>query len=87
MKFLTLFRAARRASVPLVAVRTPDAAETQRTVTEAYSQDPILSWDFCRGCQWLNAPGSAIAWRVLLEKGQYDPAPKTPKSSRPPAKS
>jgi len=77
MRFLELIRAARRASTPLVAVRTPDPAQTQRDLTETYPQDPILSWDICRGCQWLNQPGFAVGWRILLEKNEYDPVPKT----------
>ena len=78
MDLLKLFRAARRVSTPLIAVRTPDPAQTQRGITDAYPQDPVLSWDICRGCQWLNQPGFAVAWRILLEKSEYDPVPKAP---------
>ena len=80
--FLPLFRAARRASTPLIAVRTPDPAQSQRGIADLYSNGdgpvPILSWDLCRGCQWLNSAGFPVAWRILLEKGEYDPVPNTP---------
>jgi len=80
--FLPLFRAARRASTPLIAVRTPDPAQSQRGIADLYNNGdgpaPILSWDLCRGCQWLNPAGFPVAWRILLEKGEYDPVPNTP---------
>ena len=80
-QFLPLFRAARRASTPLIAVRTPDPAQTQRAIADVYNNNgpvPILTWDILRGCQWLNEAGSMVAWRILLEKGEYDPTPTTP---------
>ena len=77
MEFLNLFRAARRASAPLIAVRTADPAQTERGITDTYTQDPILSWDICRGCQWVNQAGFAVVWRLLLDKGEYETVPKS----------
>ncbi len=77
MDSLMVFRAARRASAPIVAIRTADPAQTQRGISEAYPNDAVLSWDICRGCQWLNQPGFGAAWQFLLEKNDYDPVPAT----------
>lgn len=58
------FRAARRVSVPLVSVATPDQAATVKTLLEACTngtEPPALQWDIVRGIQPLNEPGQAAA--------------------------
>jgi hypothetical protein len=73
----TQFRAARRVSTPLIAIKTPDQAMTLEALKSAVSNGtapPILVWDCIRGCQWANQPGLLLCWRVLLGK-ETEPAP------------
>jgi hypothetical protein len=57
--FLKQFRAARRVSTPLVAVRTPDSAATIKSIAAALngSAPPLLQWDAVRGLAGLNESG------------------------------
>lgn len=50
MNLLQQVKAARRVSVPIVAINTPDAGATIRAVCEAVNGDaPKIEWDFVRG--------------------------------------
>lgn len=58
MELIPAFKAARRAGAPLVAVLTPDPADTMEKIgTAVNGGKPLLSWDIVRGLQGLNAPG------------------------------
>jgi hypothetical protein len=61
LDYVRQFLDARRVSVPLVAVRTPDPASTLRTFIGALNgdaeTDPILQWDVLRGLLGVNQPG------------------------------
>lgn len=59
MDFLSQFKAARRASVPLVAVSTPDPAATILGISNLYKENgtPVLSWDIVSGLSGVNALG------------------------------
>lgn len=74
---VTTFKAARLASTPLIAIRTPDAAATINTLKAGLNGEapPMLAWDIVRGFQWLNAQGLAVALRVFLGRSAYDPIP------------
>ena len=68
-QFVQAFKAARRVSTPLVAVRTPDPASTIQTVLSTLNgseqETPILRWDIMHGLAGVNAGGKAEAARVL----------------------
>jgi hypothetical protein len=87
MNFLDLFRAARRVSTPLIAVRTADPGATQNIIVEALTKDAedkqkpapaFLAWDVMRGCQWANDAGMLAAWQVLLDRDPNLDRPDTP---------
>jgi hypothetical protein len=69
--------AARRVSVPLVSISTPDPAHTIRIIREAIdlaseggkTASPILAWDIARGLNSINEAGKAIR-TDLLEAGE-----------------
>ena len=67
--FVRAFKAARRVSTPLVAVRTPDAASSIQTILGTLNGDaektPALRWDIMHGIVGLNAAGKNEAARVL----------------------
>jgi hypothetical protein len=52
------FRAARRVSVPLIAIATPDPAATMETLTKEIAA-PALCWDVVRGVRAVNDLGRA----------------------------
>jgi hypothetical protein len=70
MNFIQQFRAARRVSTPLVAVRTADAAaSTNLMISKGLNGEgaatPLLAWDVLRGVRGLNDPGKATATKIL----------------------
>lgn len=62
-KLIQQLKAARRVSVPIVAIQTPDPAATVEAVCEAINgESPKLQWDLVRGFTSLNDAGqTAIA--------------------------
>ena len=68
-EFVKTFKAARRVSTPLVAVRTPDAASTIQTILGTLNGDaekvPALQWDIMHGLVGLNSAGKSEAARIL----------------------
>ena len=71
-KFLSVFRAARRVSTPLVCVRTPDPSATIQAIatTVEGSSAPLASWDIIRGLVGLNDEGREAVTSTL---GDNDP--------------
>lgn len=66
------FRAARRVSVPLVAVTTPDPAATIRLLSDSLRSDvPRLGWDVVTGVTALNGEGAPARGKIAA--GQRDP--------------
>src|SRR4051812_13281349 len=64
-------KAARRVSVPLIAVTTPDPAATIETVCAAVKESaPQLVWDIVQGIRGRNEPGKEAAAKV---QGEFDP--------------
>jgi hypothetical protein len=60
MKTIDQIRAARRVSVPILAVQTPDQAATVAAVVEGINGGaPKVQWDFVRGFRPLNDEGAA----------------------------
>jgi hypothetical protein len=55
MDLIGKFKAAKRASIPLMAIETADPQQTMKRVFNEYKQAPIVQWDAARG---------AIAWNV-----------------------
>jgi hypothetical protein len=57
------FLAARRASTPLICIRTADPAATIKSIATAYNGDapPILHWDIIRGIAGINKAGQSHA--------------------------
>lgn len=51
------FKAARRCSVPIVAIETPDPANTIATIAGVTNGAPVLEWDIVRGLHGRNAEG------------------------------
>src|SRR5436309_14744139 len=74
-EFIQAFKAARRVSTPLVAVRTPDPAGTIDTILSVLNgsadETPVLHWDIMRGLVGVNNAGKAEAQKLL---GDGDPA-------------
>lgn len=70
MEFVKSFKAARRVSTPLVAVRTSDPASTIRSLAVAVQpaggaeKVPVLYWDIVRGLDGFNALGKQEAQRL-----------------------
>ena len=61
-KLVRDFKAARRAGVPIIAIETPDPAETIHTVTSIVSDKaPTFEWDHVRGLRGINKLGQSIA--------------------------
>lgn len=63
------FRAARRASTPLIAIRTPDQAATISLVTKNLKSPIIVGWDICQGLFGVNDAGKT-AVNTILSGGQ-----------------
>jgi hypothetical protein len=57
VKTIDQFHSARRVSVPLIAIATPDPAATIETLLEG-TKAPALSWDVVQGIRALNKPGA-----------------------------
>ena len=57
---LKLFKAARRVSTPLIAIRTPDPAATMQVIVDGFngSAPPCVVWDVCSGLRPINKAGS-----------------------------
>jgi hypothetical protein len=73
MDFVKSFKAARRVSTPLVAVRTADPASTIRTLAAAVQPTgaervPVLYWDVIRGVDGFNKLGKEEASRIGANK-------------------
>ena len=60
MKIIDQVRAARRVSVPLIAIATPDPAATMETIVKDI-EAPVLAWDIVRGVRPVNEAGQAAA--------------------------
>ena len=69
MKLVTAFKAARRVSTPLIAIRTPDPSATVRTLVASMGPDggkiPFLYWDIVRGLVGVNVAGKAMLGRLF----------------------
>ncbi len=74
-EFVSVFRAARSVSTPLIAIRTADPASTAQFVTEAVKQyrqpPPVVAWDVTRG---LYAAGKEGVNELTGVLGERDPA-------------
>src|SRR5213082_3570725 len=63
---LEQLKAARRVSVPLVAIVSPDPAASIATVAKGFDDKiPILKWDICAGLTAVNKPGAAAVGGIL----------------------
>jgi hypothetical protein len=66
--FVKTFKAARRVSTPLMAVRTPDPAsaiQAVRMAHDAATRTPLLHWDIVHGLAGLNKPGREETSRIV----------------------
>lgn len=87
-----LFRAARMAATPLIAITTPDPAATVLLIQAATKAGnnikqavPILHWDLMRGLQFINEEGCDTLFDLLLDaraKTQVNAAADNGKSKR-----
>lgn len=69
---LTQLRAARRVSVPMVAIVSPDPQATMTTVHMYFEEEmPLLRWDFCRGLDGINVAGKKVV-KTILEKKELE---------------
>ena len=65
MNLALQLKAARRVSVPIVAISTPDPAQTIRTASAAINgESPVLVWDLANGLTGLNDAGKQAASEV-----------------------
>lgn len=64
---LTQIRAARRVSVPLVAITTPDPAATMRGIVETVNGGPMLAWDVVEGVRAMNEEAKTVRAAILGE--------------------
>src|ERR1041385_5063243 len=73
MKTLDQFKAARRVSVPLIAIRTPDIAQTIRSVGAVLNgKAPVVSWDIIGGLKALNDKGQKALADALQDVSPTD---------------
>jgi hypothetical protein len=74
MNWLEKMKHARRVSVPLVAIATPDPASTMRIIAKAFGGNgdpvPMVSWDACRGVMAVNEDGREVA--AMTGQGEDD---------------
>ena len=71
-QFVTTLRAARRASTPLLAIRTADPALAVARIEDAVGKDAAgVMWDIVRGLIQVNDAGAKEIGKVL---GERDPA-------------
>lgn len=76
MNYLETFKAARRASVPLIVIRCPDYAAVMREITNSYKvpagsdkpEAPVLQWDISQGVCGINIAGEAAA--AMVNRGE-----------------
>jgi hypothetical protein len=68
-------KAARRVSVPIVAITTPDPAATIKSIVEVVNGGPMLQWDAVEGVRSLNEQGKEIRAAVI---GETDPTVANP---------
>lgn len=77
-EFRSVFKAARRAGTPLVAVRTADPASAMAQVMASLngkSEIPVVIWDILNGLTGRNEPGKAAVGRLVGENaGPLGPA-------------
>lgn len=67
---LTQLKAARRVSVPLVAINTPDSGACIAAVCEAINGDtPKVEWDYIRGMRPRSKSGEAFIAKIAGENG------------------
>jgi hypothetical protein len=62
---LSQVKSARRVSVPLVAITTPDPAATVKAIVQHVGGGPMLQWDVCEGIRAVNDEGKAVLSAVL----------------------
>ncbi len=76
MTAIEQFRAARRVSVPIVIVQTPDFTSFIQEVNKYYTDKdvPILQWDIARGINGVNEKGGAAAAEINKD-GSGEPQP------------
>jgi len=77
-EFRSVFKAARRAGTPLVAVRTADPASAMAQVMASLngkSEVPVVVWDILNGLTGRNEPGKAAVGKLVGENaGPLGPA-------------
>lgn len=70
-KVINQFKAARKASAPLVAITTPDAPATIDTILKSYEEPPpAVSWDCMRGIRALNKHAEKAVASITAEAGE-----------------
>jgi len=71
-EFLAALRAARRASTPLVSIRTADPASAIALTTRSLNGDAdgtsLLSWDIMTGLSAVNGPGKKMLDSIIGER-------------------
>src|SRR5258708_17317772 len=71
MTLVERLKAARKVAVPIIAVSSPDPAQTVRTIREAFDNSesktpiPIVSWDAVNGLTGLNEVGRGALAQIL----------------------
>jgi adenylate kinase family enzyme len=65
MDFIEQFKSARKAGVPLIAIRTSDNAALLSRIGKLESDSPVLAWDVINSVRYFNAPGKAALQSAL----------------------
>lgn len=73
MKTIESLKHARRAGVPLVAIGSPDAAATIRSIVEGVNSAPILAWDVQRGVYPANEAGQMAMGDIDADNTKGNP--------------
>lgn len=72
---LESFKAARRVSTPLIAIKSMDAVATQFLVCKEYESEPLVMWDAVRGIQGVNSAGKSAASAAFGSKPEEMTSP------------
>lgn len=80
MEMIKAFKAARGVGTPLLIIRTPDPASTEKQVVESNPTTdegqsvPVLHWDIMRGIVGLNPVGKKVAASIPKAESKRTPA-------------
>jgi hypothetical protein len=75
MNMTEQFKAARRASAPIVAINTPDPTSTIRDIRILFATSPLAQWNIVDGVTSMTSQSRAAVTAMHTVEGQLMPAP------------